>query len=246
MPKNSEFRQENKKNQPSKKRIKEIIAGDVPSSLEPIRSFRGRMPQPRPDAALVSRSVREAYKSNPFVGASRGFSLKVEQRTEIVAKDLTVIDPHQNKIADGAVVRYKKVDPDCFVKLYTQNLSTFLNLSLSAQKILAVVIAAIQDQAKDKAEIFLNYSTNVQDYFIALNVKKIPSRSTFFKGISDLISSEIIALSAKGLGWYWTNPSVLFNGSRVAFMEILVDERKEELEAYNKQLEEKLNGKNSI
>lgn len=193
---------------------------DTPTTLEP------------PIIANIGRpnkegKVRETklYKVNPFT-TNGNFSLPTVKKTEVVAKNLKIVDDEKNQIADGAVIRYRKVDPEKFLKIFTQNVGAFFDLGKTAQRVLIAVMAAMQAY-KDRAEVYITYKHALTIYE-EMNIKA-PSRTTFSTGMTQLVDAQFIAASNKGHGWFWTNPNILFNGSRVAFVELLVNERAEEL-----------------
>lgn len=193
---------------------KELVVPDTISSLE--------------GAIDIKRggTSKKAYVTNPFISSDR-FSLQVERRTEVVAKNLSVIDKEQNKIADGAVIRYKYVDPEKFIKLFSANIGKFFDISKTAQRTIKVVLYAVQEQSKNKTEIFLTYQ-EAKKYFNLIE-EPVQSKSAFSRGITELIESDFIAISNRGMGWYWTNPNIIFNGSRIAFMELVIANRTQEL-----------------
>lgn len=209
----------------------------IPETMSDLEAPKTLTKGRKPNDPNQNRIVKEVYSSNPY--ARNGtFHLQVEQRTEVVSRNLEVVDKDNNTIAEGAVVRYRKVDPAQYIKLFSQNIGAFFNLNSTAQKTLVGVIRAIQDQSRDKAEIYLRYESALK-YYKEIDVQA-PSKTTFYKGINLLIQAQFIALSDKGTGWYWTNPNILFNGSRVAFAEVIVDEKREELKQTNELLETKL------
>jgi len=197
---------------------KELVAPDTLTSLEgSIEIRRGG-------------TARKAHVTNPFISSDK-FSLHIERRSEVVARNLSVVDKKQNQIADGAVIRYKYVDPEKFIKLYGANIGKFFDISKTAQRTIKVVLCAVQEQSRNKTEIFLTYQESLK-YFSLLE-EKAQSKSSFSRGISELIESDFIAISKRGIGWYWINPNIVFNGSRVAFMELVIAQRSQELEENN-------------
>lgn len=217
---------------------RELVIPDTPTSLEqPTEYTKGR---PNKSGTYTPRLK---YKTNPFIKAGV-FSLKVENRTQVVAKNLKVIDEQKEQIADGAVIRYNAVDPDRFVKIYAANASAFFKLNKTAQRTLIILIAAVQDQSKDKAEVYLTHAQAVE--YCKRMGEKPQDRTSFSKGMQTLIDAQFIAVSEKGIGWYWTNPQIMFNGSRVAFIELVIDKAREELAQFDKEIENKIKKKTYI
>ena len=204
------------------RRTKEITISESIKSIEPY------------DTTSQGRGI---YGDNPFITASK-FAVVVGKKSEVVGQDLTITDKKAEEIASGVVVRMKQVDTEQFVKIYSKNISIFFELSTTAQKVLISVILAVQEQSKDKAEIFLSYQQAIR-YYNSINYEKIPSRNNFSRGINQLIDAEFIANHWRRAGWYWINPNILFNGDRIAFMELYRLKRKKELTEITDQITEK-------
>ncbi len=191
------------------KKIKEIALQDSPKSLQPSGTFKGR----------------DVYDDNPFL---TGFCLQVRNGTTIVAGDISVTDKESEEISCGVIGMIKQIDTENFVKLYTKHAGSIFDLSSAAQKTLIAVFCAVQDQAINKAEIFLSYEKALK-YYEAINYDKTPKINTFVKGIKDLCNAGFIAQHTNGQGWWWTNPNMIFNGDRIRFMTEYRLKRKEEL-----------------
>lgn len=194
-------------------RTKEITIQDAPSSLEPISK---------------RRSI-DIYRDNPFITASGGFCVNVRNNVTLVAGGLKITDDNGDDVSAGIIGKIQTVDTESFVKLYTKNVGLLFDLPSAAQKVLISVFCAVQ-KSKDSAEIFLPYHL-AREIYQGLNVEKIPSQATFFRGINFLIKAGFLAGSYKGEGWYWINPALIFNGDRVRFVNEYRVKRQEELES---------------
>lgn len=159
---------------------------------------------------------RDVYKANPFIAASSGFSVHIRKNMTLVARGLEIKDQDGEEVNAGLIGKIEEVDSDEFVKLYTANVGMLFDLSSRAQKALVAVFCAVQ-KAKDQAHIFLPYHRAVE-YYEKIGISKIPSRSTFSAGITDLIKMDFLAAHYDGEGWYWINPNLLFNGNRIRFV----------------------------
>lgn len=188
------------------------------------------------EPVAFTASGKGIYKDNPFITCG-AFAVETKHKTEVIGQDLSILDKKSDEIACGAIVRRKVVDVESFIKIYSKNIAVFFELNATAQKALIAVILAVQDQAKDKAEIYLSYQQAVE-YYQSINYEKIPSKNLFSRGLSLLIEAKFIANHWRKAGWYWTNPNILFNGNRIAFIDLYVSQRREErmkeLEEFNK------------
>lgn len=175
----------------------------------------------------------DIYKDNPFINASGGFCITVRQDMALVAGGLQITDESGDDVSAGVIGKIQTVDTELFIKLYTKNVGLLFDLPSSAQKALVSVFCAVQDK-KDSAEIYLPYHM-AKEIYEKLNIEKIPSQTTFFRGISHLIKTGFLAGNYKGEGWYWINPALLFNGDRVRFVnEYRLKRKKERLEEKTK------------
>lgn len=190
------------------------------------------------EPVAFTASGKGIYRDNPFILCG-SFAVKTKHKTEVIGQDLSILDKKTEEIACGAIVRRKIVDVESFIKIYSKNIAVFFELNATAQKALIAVILAVQEQAKDKAEIYLSYQQAIE-YYQSINYEKIPSKNLFSRGLSFLIEAKFIANHWRKSGWYWTNPNILFNGNRIAFIDLYVNQKKEEREKefleYNKKL----------
>lgn len=205
------------------RKIREITIPESIKSIEPMKT---------------TPSGKGIYQDNPFILTNK-FSVIVSNKNEVIGKDLTISDKDSDQISAGAVVRQKRVDTELFVKFYSKNVATFFELTGTAQKVLIAVILAVQDQAKNKAEIYLSYQQALM-YYNSINYEKLPSKIIFSRGISQLIDAEFIANHWRKQGWYWTNPNILFYGDRLAFIDLYIHQRKEEMQQQSLQCQQSL------
>lgn len=178
----------------------------IPSSiyqLQPVATYKGR----------------NIYADNPFVGPER-FALTVRNDLKLVAASVSININDQEQTTTGVIGRIQDVDTEQFVKIYTSNVACLFELNTTAQRTLIAVFMAVQRQAKDKSEIYLSYNEALQ-YYVELEYpeNKIPSKKTFYRGLGLLINDGFLAAAARGEHWYWINPSIIFNGDRVRFVQ---------------------------
>lgn len=190
---------------------KEITIPDTVTSIEPIGKRRSM----------------DIYKDNPFITASGGFCISVRKDMTLVAGGLQIKDDTGEDVSAGVIGKIQMVDVDQFIKLYTKHVALFFDLPSYACKVLTAVFCAVQ-QNKDQASIYLPYHL-AKEIYEKLGIERIPSQSTFFRGIKYLIEKDFIAGNYKGEGWYWINPAVLFNGDRVRFVNEYRIKRKEQI-----------------
>jgi hypothetical protein len=190
---------------------REIVIPDSVLSLKPVKIVKGI----------------KIYEDNPFV-TTNNFSIQIRDKSLIVAGELEIRDKKDGEVSAGLIGRIQEVDEERFVKLYASGVSSLFELSTTAQKALQAVICAIQDTSVNVAHVFINYYDACKYYKDILNFPedKIPVERGFVYGMNELVKMKFLARHARGSGWYWFNPSLLFNGDRVTFVTQYVRKRK--------------------
>lgn len=196
-------------------------------------------PAPGPDLKLdqtaLSKRIKSrkvgvsAYTKNPFW---KPYEIDVGTK-KVTISGGTVLDTGTGEAMKYAGIhRVEYVDEDRFVKLFTQNLRVFFDLSPASQKVLQCVLSTLQDSINSEG-IFLPWFT-VEDYSKAHNLSV--SRATFHRALKEMLSKGFLAES-ENQNYYWINPHLFFNGNRMTF---ITEYRKTGKDAY------KENGKKTI
>lgn len=163
---------------------------------------------------MPKRRETEKYYTNPFLEETAIESLtgyrKIYSRQN---KDIClVINPNDGEAKPAGFYFRKEVEKNEFVKLYVKGATALLNLTSAGQKMFQQVYTQIYGkEGKDKTEIMLSYEMMNEE-----EQKKI-SRSTFYRGIKELIEARFIAES-KATNYYFINPTYIYNGDRLALV----------------------------
>ena len=176
------------------------------------------------------------FKENPFTkDLLIPLKNKQVQISMLGADNNIVINQETGECLGGtSVITYKRVDQTQFIKLFTQNIKLAFELTQAGQKALYVLFWAIQ-QGINKDKVTLDQLT-LRD-FLEVYPELTMSISTFWRGLSELVKSQIIAMTERK-GDYFINPNFAFYGDRVAFTTVLeVEKRKkrEKVESENGQ-----------
>jgi hypothetical protein len=146
------------------------------------------------------------YEQNPFM-------LGIQTRTKRITNkrgDMMLINNDgviQSQIA--GFWESEEVDTTRFIKLFVDGVKGLAELSNAGTRIFEVLYTEMQKNI-GKDQIYMSYT--------GLDRKqKIISRSTFSRGLSELIDKRFIA-AMPAVGWYWVNPDFIWNGDRIAFM----------------------------
>ena len=165
------------------------------------------------------------YKSNPFTSnlivSSR--SKKITVSNSIMGRsDDVFINQSTGEILQTNVATFKKVDDDKFTKLFAQNIALTFDLKAAGIKAFNILIWCVQNHAINKDVVQIDDIT-LEDFLLHHKGLKL-SLATLYRGLDELISSQIIARHSKA-GFYYINPSFCFNGDRIVFVNAI--ERKD-------------------
>lgn len=103
----------------------------------------------------------------------------------------------------------EEVDSAKFVKLFVNGVKALAELSNAGTRVFELLYIEMQSNI-GKDQVYLSYTG------LDKNEKAI-SRSTFSRGLAELIDKKFIA-SMPAIGWYWVNPDFIWNGDRLAFV----------------------------
>jgi hypothetical protein len=103
----------------------------------------------------------------------------------------------------------EEVDSTKFVKLFVRGVKALTDLTSPGTKVFEVLYHQIQQNiGKDK--VYLSFHRVDQ----ALTPM---SHATYKRGLAELVTKDFIAATFEQ-GWYWLNPSYIWNGDRLAFV----------------------------
>lgn len=171
---------------------------------------------PEKNPKLISTRVTSrkkgvsAYSKNPFWDP---YSVEIGQKKVTIAGGF-IAQPETGETTHHAGIhRVEFVDEDRFIKLFTQNLRIFFDLSPASQKVLQCVLHTLQD-SPNKDGIFLPWFA-VDDYSKNHGMKI--SRATFHRAVKEMLEKGFLAES-ENANFYWINPHLFFNGNRMVFI----------------------------
>ena len=147
------------------------------------------------------------FEYNPFVFPDdRAVTIQKGGDGKIISNG-NESDPFKVK----GMVRVREVDNEKFVKIYTNHISMWFELSSAGQRVLQYIMTILPrdtDQINfrlPRAMAYTGYSSTV----------------SLYDGLAELIKQKIIARS-ENPGIYFINPRFLFNGDRVVFAEAIM------------------------
>ena len=169
----------------------------------------------------MNKPIRHDH--NPFIEGMivpiKGQSVKL---SKLGKEDNVLVNQNTGEIQGTHVTTYKRVDAEQFVKLFTANIALTFDLKAAGIKAFNVLLWVLQNKAIDNDLIPLD--KYVLEDFIKSHSDRNPtvkmSQPTFWRGLSELEKSQIIAKHLRQ-GWYYINPNFAFNGDRIAFTTLI-------------------------
>lgn len=158
----------------------------------------------------------DVNKENPFVNEL--LEIEISTRRKLMAgKSPSMIVNNEGEVIGNQVFAIlEKVDREQFTKIFRKGLAGMFGLSKSGIRVFSY-IASI---AKPNRDLVLFDMDDCKKY---TGYKTHPPINT---GLSELIENKFIARSKKHY-LYYINPTMFFNGSRVAFVKMYqVDDNK--------------------
>jgi hypothetical protein len=169
--------------------------------------------------------VRNAtkYEVNPFL---ESLTVRTRGRKMTVARGSALVDMATGEIEGVTeIAQIVEVDKGQFVKLFTKDLAVWFDLNKAGMRVFGALLSVVQSSAIGRDLIYFDHASESAKSF-GLN------KATFYRGIEELLAKGFVARH-KSAGWYFTNPSMFFNGNRARFVK---DYRvKRQLELFNAQ-----------
>lgn len=147
------------------------------------------------------------YERSPFMP-------NVSTRTKRVANkrgDMMLVSRDTGEIQSNVAGfwEFEEVDSTRFVKLFVNGVKALAELSNAGTRVFELLYIEMQNNI-GKDQVYLSY-TGLDKH------EKSISRSTFSRGLAELMEKQFIA-AMPAIGWYWVNPDFIWNGDRLAFM----------------------------
>jgi hypothetical protein len=166
-------------------------ASEVPSAPKPIATRRG--------VAL--------YDKNPFM-------MDIHVRTKRITNkrgDMMLVNSNDGEIQTriAGFWEAEEVDATKFIKLFVRGVKALKELKGPGAKVFEVLYLRVQENI-GKDQVFMAFASVDQ-------VLTPMSAPTYDRGMRELIEKGFIAATPVQ-GWYWLNPSFVWNGDRLAFV----------------------------
>lgn len=175
---------------------------------------------PQADAVLVldapekqdklSKKDAPRYQANPFMGEVH---IKRGSKKLTVGRADSLVNQETGEIHATEISVIRQVDRTEFVKLFSEGVKRFFELSPSGAKLLAYVLKVVQEvPGTDRITLhFMDYMERFPGDQTGMK------KTTFYRGFTELLSKGFIAQSVVP-NLYYINPKLFFNGDRAKFV----------------------------
>lgn len=158
--------------------------------------------------ALATRRGVELHNHNPFMTG-----LGVRTKTKRITNkrgDMSLVNfgTGEIKAQIAGFWEAEEVDSTKFLKLFVNGVKALAELTNAGTKVFELLCAEMQNNI-GKDSVYLSYT--------GIDPCQNISRSTFARGLSELLEKAFIA-AQPAMGWYWVNPGFMWNGDRLAFV----------------------------
>lgn len=147
------------------------------------------------------------HRRNPFMPEIKPKTRRITNKRG----DMMLVSPETGEIKATVAGFWEaeEVDSTKFLKLFVNGVKALAELSNAGTRIFELLYIEMQNNV-GRDQVYLSYT--------ALDERQSSiSRSTFSRGISELIDKKFIA-AMPAVGWYWVNPDYMWNGDRLAFV----------------------------
>lgn len=179
------------------------------------------------------------YQVNPFMGEVH---IKRGSKKLTVGKAGSLVNTDTGEVNATEISMIKQVDRTEFVKLFSEGVKRFFELSPSGAKLLAYVLKVVQEYpGTDRISLhFMDYMERFPGDETGMK------KTTFYRGFTELLTKGFLAQSVVP-NLYYINPKLFFNGDRAKFvMDYQVNEEtrsKEQRKAIDDEVEKAMNEK---
>jgi len=162
----------------------------------------------------------EKYETNPFIDqAIETIESNTSVKKQFVKADKGVqsliVNQENEIVGQSLFVRFVEVDEDKFAKLYLNELGLLWDMKKPALKVFSYILTILE---KDTDEFYISSSK-------ALSYTGYKTITALNNAISQLLELGIMARSVEN-NWYFINPLIVFNGSRVTFAKTYIKRKK--------------------
>lgn len=160
------------------------------------------------DADIETRRGVVIFRENPFLG----LSIASSERRVVKNGNMMLVNKSSGELVSDVAGFWETetVDSTKFLKLFVNGVKALSGLTNAGTKVFELLYIEMQNNV-NKDRVYLSFAALSAEQLTAI------SRATFRRGIAELIDKKFLAADAAP-GWYWVNPTYLWNGDRLAFV----------------------------
>jgi hypothetical protein len=157
--------------------------------------------------SMPSRRGVVLYDENPFIPSLSTRTRRITNKRG----DMMLVSSGTGEIQSSVAGFWEaqEVDTSKFVKLFVNGVKGLKGLTSAGTRVFEVLYLRVQDNI-GKDQVFMAFSS-VDQHITQM------SKPTYNRGMREIIKKGFIA-STPTQGWYWLNPSYVWNGDRLAFV----------------------------
>lgn len=160
--------------------------------------------------------LKTRYSENPFA-TEDGFKIPIRNKSEVIQTDGPAsVNVGDEKIAVAQIRKITTVDSEHFVKLFTDQLDRFFDLTPTTLRIVTVLLQNIGQMRLGDGDLVYLTEKNIGDALRQHGLKP-PSSASYYRALEELITKGFIAPS-EDHPLYYINPAIFFNGDRIRFV----------------------------
>lgn len=158
--------------------------------------------------------------TNPFIEKTVEAVHKhtVQQKKYVVgnknSRAVIVNEGTGEAVGGTSLFAFTEVDNDQFAKVFVNNISKWAGMSKSTASLFEYILYILE---KEDESVYL-YKPSF-DEFLEDRDGKAVSMATYYRARDWLMKNEFIAQSVRS-GWYYINPTLFFNGSRLSLVQV--------------------------
>lgn len=176
--------------------------------------------------------IKQKYDENPFADEA-GFRVPIRKKSEILETQApTALVSGNERISVGEIRRITTVDSEPFVKVFTEELDRFFDLTPTALRITTILIQTLgKIRIGDGDQVYLS-EKSINEAMDKAGIKP-PTTATYYRALDELIRKGFIAPSTQ-TPLFYINPAIFFNGDRIRFVTEIRKKRVSKAEALEK------------
>ena len=158
---------------------------------------------------MKTRYGRPVYENNPFLD---GIENKIIVQTKEFVSNINLTGSNDETIVgtSTSINTLKSLDHLQVTDDWIECMLEFTSNGNVAAWVTVLFMYEINHKAIHRDYLFLPYEQIIE--ISKLFNKPIPSRSSFSRGLNKMYEKNMIANHYYGNGWYWFNPTMMFNG----------------------------------